>query len=711
MQDQFIGLDCFSVNDSSAVIGQSLSLINDGDLTFRGAEGHHLFDWVVTGLEGAGSFPLPAIDDRLRDWIQAGTLRQVRHYPQVVDTIKPGVSMSCFGMGGAITAMPAFAIGQWLFGPLDRLPGILDRIAFTQGSVLVAISASLLFLAWCRSIGVASASLLTLAYAFGTCVYSTSSQGMWQHSATAFYMGVVVLILSRPEYRPVDGYLLGVAMAMATLSRPTLGIAAAMLGVQLMVSDRKTFARYALAGLPFAVLLLYSNDALLGSPWRFGQTVLVDHAEEKTGVAKIWQTPIGTGLMGLLWSPSRGLFVFSPFLLGAIPGAILCWLRPRWYWMRSFSLAVVVTILIESRHFDWWGGWSYGYRHLVDLTPMLMTLILPIIEWVRKDIRAGAIGLILILVSVGIQIVGVSANDVWRWNASAVFLLKDRDGQVVKQTRSYAELERWISQPGQNARPEIRNIDRVEYRDRLWSWKDQPITYYLSHFRRSALSRQAQMWNARQPYGRKLAVSYRHLATTYAKANSMVQAASAIEWALDADPSYQEGWLSAWEILVKSDRQIDRFISLLRRQALRNPDDRAARIYLGLALLERGSLLAANDTLADVLRQDVEDFERRFEMGRAALNRRISEQPLARSASAVQADLAVLDKLMERQVEARRAELASKWDEALRCYDEIERLLPGASSGYASQARIRWRQGDQQGAWSILRALPTENQP
>ncbi len=251
----------------------------------------------------------------------------------------------------------------------------------------------------------------------------------------------------------------------------------------------------------------------------------------------------------------------------------------------------------------------------------------------------------------------------------------------------------------------------MEYRDRLWSWRDQPIAYYVSHFKQSTLSRQAQLWNARQPYGRKLAMSYRNLAIAYSNANSMVQAASAIEWALDADPGYQEGWLSAWEILVKRDRQIDRFISLLRRQTLLAPDDRAARIYLGLALVERGNLLAANDALGDVLRQDVADFERRFEMGRAVFNRRISEQELARSASSVQSDLAVLDKLVNLQVQARRAELSTNWKEALQSYDAIEQILPGASSSYASEARIRWREGDERGAWSILRGLPAESQP
>ena len=133
IQDQFLGQDCFSVNDSSAVISQSLSLIRDGDLSFRPVEIPHMLHWSINGLDQAGTFSLPALDDRLRDWVEAKVVIPVHRHPQIVKTTKPDVFLNCFGMGGAITAAPAFALGQLLFGPLEEKPDILDRLAFTEG--------------------------------------------------------------------------------------------------------------------------------------------------------------------------------------------------------------------------------------------------------------------------------------------------------------------------------------------------------------------------------------------------------------------------------------------------------------------------------------------------------------------------------------------------------------------------------------------------
>jgi tetratricopeptide (TPR) repeat protein len=703
VQDEYIGIDTFSVNDSSALICQSLSLVREGDLTVTPLEGHYLFDWSVSGIEKAGAFTLPAVDDRLRDWIRAGTLTPARRYPQIVATQKPGVFINCFGIGGSVTAAPVFALAELIVGRMDRRSDLVDRLAFMKGSLLVAASAFLLFLIFVRDVPVSVALLLAGAYALGTCVFSTSSQGLWQHGGTAIYLGIGLWILSRPTRGRFDGYLLGLALSLATLSRPTMGVVAAAVGVQLALSDRRTFVRYAVTGLPFAILLFGMNTYFFGSPLTFGQTVLVDHAMEKTGVAKIWQTPTLTGLTGLLWSPSRGLFVFSPFLLAAIPGMWVAWREPRWRWMRGPSLALVGLILIECHHFDWWGGWSFGYRHLVDLSPIMVTLILPIVGRMMNDVRLRSIFLFAVAWSVGVQIVGVSANDLWRWNGPVHFSLKDREGKEVGQTRSFAEFERWTSQPGQTGEPVVRNVDFRPYRYRLWSWKEQPVLFYLSNFRQSMWSRQGQMWNARRPYSRKLAVSYHHVADAYLKANALSQATSAIEWSLEADPSYQEGLLAAWQIMVQSSGQIDRFLSLLRRQCVRSPDDQAARIYLGWAFVERGNLLDANDAFEDVIRRDWRGFLRRFEWSRAVMVRRTQSGRMARPANLVKADMARIEKIVDVQVRARRLELDGKHSEAQEAYASLAALMPGSTSVESHQARIHWEEGDRSAAEKMLR--------
>ncbi|MBY0589465.1 hypothetical protein K2X85_20000 [bacterium] len=707
VQDDYLGIDTLSVNDSSAVLSQAISLASKGELSLRAVDAHYLFDWSVAGLEQAGSFTLPAIDDRLRDWIQAGTLRPVRRYPQVLPTTDPARFVNCFGMGAAFTASPAFAISELLFGRLDRQADVVDRLAFSMGSMMVAVSAMLLLLTFARFVPIGWAVLLAGAYAFGTCVFSTSSQGYWQHSATSIYVAFSLWILSRPQRLPRDGYLLGVAMAMATLSRPTMGVIALAIGVYFLIVDRRAFFRYAFAGLPFAIILLMSNHQLFGAPWRFGQTQLVDHAMEKTGVAAIWQTPTLTGLAGLLGSPSRGLFVFSPFLLAAIPGFWLIWKDIRWRWMRAPALAAILVTLVEAHHFDWWGGWSFGYRHLVDLSPILVTLVLPTANFIAHNVRLRVVWAIALAWSVLSQVVGVTSNDLWRWNGSVSFSLEDKGKGQVATTESFAEFQRWMSLPGHTGKPIVRNVDRPEYRDRLWSWREQPVAFYLTHFRRSMLTRQGQLWKARRPYNSKLAASYHHVAEAYRKANLMSHAASAIEWSLQSDPGYQEGLLTAWQILA-ANGNIDRFIALARRQTLLAPDDDASRLYLAFALVERGDIESANSVLEDVIRRDWRRFSKRLVSTREMMDQRVKTEKLARPASLVQADLATIDKIIDLQIKGRSSELAKKWDDARAAYDRLITVLPRSASVQAHLARLDWDQGKDDEARSLLRADTSE---
>lgn len=703
VQDQFIGLDAFSVNDSSAVIAQSLSLINEGDLTFRPIEIPQMMHWTIAGVNNAGSFPLPALDDRLRDWIIAGTLQPVGKHPQIVKTPNPGVYVSCFGFGGALTAAPAFALGQAIYGPLDQRPEILDRIAFTEGALLTASSAAFLFLALRASLPASYSCLLALAYALGTCVFSTSSQGMWQHSATAFFACLGLWLLTRVRESPRSAYALGVCMAMATLSRPTLGFIAIALAVQFLLTDRRAFLRYAVAGLPFAAFLLYANHTILGSPFLFGQTALTDHALEKTGVAEIWQTPIVTGLLGLLVSPSRGLFVFSPFLLAAIAGAVAVWRSPSWWWARSFAIALPIILVVEARHFDWWGGWSYGYRHLVDLSPFFVVLVGGVIIAIWRSRLLRFLFVIALLVSIGVQILGVTSNDVWRWNAPVVYILKDAKQETIRETDSFAEVVEWTSRKDHSAVAESRNIDLPKFRDRLWSWTNNQIGHYLRNFTRGARSRQAQLWNARQPHARKVAEAYRQVALAYARGGAVDRAIQCVLWAFEADSGYQQNLLTAWDMLGRAERRLDSVASLMKQRSLLAPEDQAAPIYLGYVQLEMGDLSAATDAFEGVLRRSIPEFEKRFALGSDILLRRQLESSLVRPSADVYRDEETMKQVLRHSAESRRLELAGDADGAIAERRRIDALLPEAPHRVAHEARLKYRQGEVEEAWSLLR--------
>ena len=173
-------------------------------------------------------------------------------------------------------------------------------------------------------------------------------------------------------------------------------------------------------GPPVAVALGAYNAYYLGSPLAFGQTEAAKIvALQKTGSSDVWQTPLWLGAAGQFLSPSRGLLVFSPFLIAAFGGGYLAWRRPQFADLRPLTIAIVLMLPIEFAHFDWWGGWSYGYRHVVDPAALLTLLLIPVIPWLYAERSRLAVYLVLLAWSIFVQFLGAFAYDLAGWNAGS----------------------------------------------------------------------------------------------------------------------------------------------------------------------------------------------------------------------------------------------------------------------------------------------------
>ena len=81
-------------------------------------------------------------------------------------------------------------------------------------------------------------------------------------------------------------------------------------------------------------------------------------------------------MLGNLVSPARGLLVFSPVLLFAIPGVIRAIRSPvyrPWGW--AIAVAVVAHWIAISSFPHWWGGYSFGPRLMTDVLPFLILAV------------------------------------------------------------------------------------------------------------------------------------------------------------------------------------------------------------------------------------------------------------------------------------------------------------------------------------------------
>jgi len=137
-----------------------------------------------------------------------------------------------------------------------------------------------------------------------------------------------------------------------------------------------------LPGALIAVGLMTYNNAVFGAPLTLGYSYselwIVQH---HTGFMSL-TLPHWEAIWGITFSPFRGLFVLSPWLLLAVPGFVLWWRsgehRPE-LWVALSS--VLAMFLFNSSSIMWWGGFAVGPRYLL---PMLPFMTLPVIFAFRK---------------------------------------------------------------------------------------------------------------------------------------------------------------------------------------------------------------------------------------------------------------------------------------------------------------------------------------
>lgn len=134
--------------------------------------------------------------------------------------------------------------------------------------------------------------------------------------------------------------------------------------------------RLILAGLPFAFLLGFYNASCFGSPFASSYRYLGNFPEISNTGFLGFTAPSWEALWGITFSPYRGLFFLSPFLLFAAPGF--------WHFVRDrqwrpegvlSATTVAAQLLLISSWYDWRGGFAIGPRNLLLILPYLIIAV------------------------------------------------------------------------------------------------------------------------------------------------------------------------------------------------------------------------------------------------------------------------------------------------------------------------------------------------
>lgn len=360
--------------------------------------------------------------------------------PYYVQRTHNGHIISRFGLGVPLAAAPVFAVGLALHG--GRLTSEKARsLAKLVSALYVALSVALVILA-ARQLGAPDwvAATVAVSYGLGTVAFSVVSQALWQHGPAMFCLALGLYLLLRAGR--VSVWTAGGAFAAMVLCRPPTAVFALLATVYVAHAQRKHLLGFVLVALPFALLQAGYNHYYAGSVLRFSQMLQVS-GPDALPQESYWHSSMAVGLAGLLASPSRGLFVYSPLFLLLLWAPVKAW-RETSLLLRYQLAAVGLLVLVLSSYYGWYGGWTYGYRMLADATPVLSLLLIPALRRLPRARVAVAIFAVLLVTSITIHTVGAYCYDPYAWDA----------------------------------KPDVDH-----HLDRLWSVREGQLVYWFTHLR------------------------------------------------------------------------------------------------------------------------------------------------------------------------------------------------------------------------------------
>ena len=191
--------DFLPIGDAKASTYLPVSLLSEGNLTFTPEEFPFMFVWNYSAPDGVHEVSFNAWDEKSRALYADGrlTVSAPRYY--LVPSKREGEYINTFGPGVGLTALPFFAGVSLFTDDLGAQPKLLWYTGKTVAAALVAASAYFVFLTGLTFASRRAALLLAAAYGLGTCVWSISSQALWQHGPVEFFLALGVWLLTRSK--------------------------------------------------------------------------------------------------------------------------------------------------------------------------------------------------------------------------------------------------------------------------------------------------------------------------------------------------------------------------------------------------------------------------------------------------------------------------------------------------------------------------------
>ncbi|WP_322042743.1 hypothetical protein [Paraburkholderia sp. J67] len=278
-----------------------------------------------------------------------------------------------------------------------RNPPLIAKVSVSLTYAIVcAFGCLYLFLLFAASYSVREAFLLSFTFAAGT-YFLPYAKVCWDvapcAAATCAFLYYVQRLL-RPQATLRTFIAAGLSLSVVAAFRYSFapGMAAGL--VILFWRTRGPFVRYVALGAAFVVGL---TPTFIYNAVRTGSILRPATATDfylTTGTALHGDIP--TGLVGLLISPNRGFFVYSPILLlGLFLPLVWKTLREGEKRMIEAMLPGSLVYVLIIAKMNYWGAFGWGARYMLPVLPVAMLALAPCLIAVARRSSGAAAALVL----------------------------------------------------------------------------------------------------------------------------------------------------------------------------------------------------------------------------------------------------------------------------------------------------------------------------
>ena len=285
---------------------------------------------------------------------------------------KDGKNYSWYGLGHSLLSVPFYLIGNYVGASQNA---VLKINLFYGPAVVVLIFIFCTFLGYSRR-----ASLLAaISYGICTMAWPTAKRPFDHTVETFFVLSSLYCMYRYSVYAKVSNILCsGISLGIAFNIRYTSVLIMPALLLMLTVHYLRKYelkdivkklfgdtVLFGLAFLPFLGLSFWYNFYRFGSIFETGFLLMA----KRLGIDFFGGSSFLTGFGGLLISPGKGFFYYSPV-------AVLSFFSIRSFLRRhpglgAGSICIVLSyLLFLSKNIYWHGDWAWGPRYILVIAPL-----------------------------------------------------------------------------------------------------------------------------------------------------------------------------------------------------------------------------------------------------------------------------------------------------------------------------------------------------